>query len=120
MNYRMSGQKSVDRKIMDKRSRILAQYQITYEVNGFVQEKHLVSRGDWDEVLIPIKREIYDMDNRGNKEESKLLKNVLKLMFGNIDICFPEGGPLHESITTGFISLPPDQGGQHKVLWKKN
>jgi hypothetical protein len=42
------------------------------------------------------------------------------LMFGNIDICFPVGGPLHKSIKTGYISLPPHQGGQHKVLWKKN
>jgi hypothetical protein len=102
-------------------SRVLGYYQITYASNGFIQDKQLVSKEDWDNILKPIKKaiSIIEYDNKGKQnEQSKLLKESLKIMFGDYTICFPEGSPLHLSIKSGFISLSEHQGGDHKVSWK--
>ena len=101
---------------------VLGCYQITYASNGFVQDKTLVSSENWDNILKPLKKVILIMedDNRGKEnEQSKLIKQSLKIMFGDYSICFKEGSPLHESIKTGVISLPETQGGNHKVSWKR-
>jgi hypothetical protein len=103
-------------------SRVLGCYKITYASNGFIQDKQLVSKENWDNILKPIKKaiSIIEDDNKGKQnEQSKLLKESLKLMFGDYNICFPEGSPLHLSIKSGFISLPEHQGGDHKVSWKR-
>jgi hypothetical protein len=103
-------------------SRVLGCYQITYASNGFIQDKQLVSKEDWDNILKPIKKaiSIIEDDNKGKQnEQSRLLKESLKLMFGNYNICFPEGSPLHLSIKSGFLSLTEHQGGDHKVSWKR-
>lgn len=103
-------------------SRVMAVYKITYHQNGFIQEKRLISREDMDNILKPIKNaiSIIEDDNKGKQsEESKLLRNSLKIMFGSPDTCFAEGGLLYDSIKTGFISLPENQGGNHKVTWEQ-
>lgn len=103
-------------------SRVLGCYQITYASNGFIQDKQLISKDDWNNILKPIKNaiSIIEDDNKGKQnKQSKLLKESLKLMFGDYNICFPEGSPLHLSIKSGFISLPEHQGGNHKVNWKR-
>ena len=33
--------------------------------------------------------------------------------------CFTEESPMGKSIKTGIILLPPQQGGEHKVTWKR-
>lgn len=103
-------------------SRVLGFYRITYASNGFIQDKQLVSKEDWDNILKPIKKAISiieDDNKREQNEQSKLLKESLKIMFGDYSICFPECSPLHLSIKSGFISLPEHQGGEHKVSWKR-
>jgi hypothetical protein len=103
-------------------SRVLCHYQITYASNGFIQDKTLISAENWNNILKPLKSviEIIEDDNKGKEnEQSKLIKQSLKLMFGDYSICFKEGSPLHKSIKTGFISLPEAQGGNHKVSWKE-
>jgi hypothetical protein len=103
-------------------SRVLGYYQITYASNGFIQDKQLVSKEDWDNILKPIKKaiSIIEDDNKGKQnEQSKMLKESLKIMFGDCNICFTEGSPLHLSIKSGLISLPEHQGGDHKVSWKR-
>lgn len=80
-----------------------------------------MSRDDWDNIYKPINKiiSILENDNGGKpNKQSVLLKEILKCMFGDYNTCFPEGSPLHESIKTGYISLPPNQGGDHKVSWK--
>lgn len=102
--------------------RVLGCYQITYASNGFIQDKTLISAENWDKILKPLKSaiSIIEDDNKGKEnEQSKLIKQSLKLMFGDYSICFKERSPLHESIKTGFISLPEAQGGNHKVSWKR-
>jgi hypothetical protein len=103
-------------------SRVLAYYQVTYASNGFIQDKQLISKEDYDNILKPLKKaiSIIEDDNKGKQnEQSRLIKESLKLMFGDYNICFPEGSPLHLSIKSGFISLPQHQGGDHKVSWKR-
>ena len=106
---------------MKQESRILKRYQITYESNGFIQDKNLISKEDWEDILQPIKRiiGILEDSNNGKKTEvSKLLRESLNIMFGDISKCFPTEGPLYESIKTGILSLPETQGGDHKIIWK--
>lgn len=101
-------------------SRILGQYQVSY-TNGFIQDKNLIKRSDWEEILKPLKKviSIIEADNKDKEnEESMLIKQSLKVMFGDYNNCFAEGNLLHQSMTTGFISLPENQGGNHKVTWK--
>lgn len=100
--------------------RVLAKYKITYS-NGFIQNKNLVSAEDWNNIIKPIKKaiSIIEDDNKGKEnQQSKLLKSSLNLMFENINICFPEQSPLHNSIKTGLLELGEYQGN-HKVLWKR-
>lgn len=102
--------------------RIIGSYKITYNNSGISQLKNLVSKDDWDNVLKPIKNaiSIIEDDNKGRQnDQSKLLRESLKLMFGDIDVCFKEGSPMYESIKSGFITLPYQQGGSHKVTWEK-
>lgn len=102
--------------------RILGQYQITYESNGFVQDKILVSIDNWDNIFKPLKKAItiIEDDNKGNpNKQSKLIKDALNTIFYDYTICIKEGSPMHESIKTGIIALPETQGGNHKVRWKK-
>lgn len=105
-----------------KRNRVICKYKITYSSNGFSQEKQLVSKEDWDNILKPIKKaiSIIEDDNKGKQnEQSILLRNSLKIMFGDYDTCFPEKSPLHLSIKSGILSLPEQQGGDHKVIWER-
>jgi len=109
MNFRSTNMKAGNR--------ILSTHQITYTSNGFVQTKYLVSKKDWYGILKPIKDIIAELDS--NSLEVKHLKDGLRVMFGDYNICFCEGGLLHQSMQTGVISLPQDQGGNHSVTWKK-
>lgn len=101
--------------------RIMGNYEITYKTNGFKQNKTLISKYEWDNILKPLKKviSIIEDSNRGKpSDESNLLKDSLKIMFGNYDNCFPEESPLHLSIKNGDLILPPQQGGTHKISWK--
>jgi hypothetical protein len=102
--------------------RVLGVYEITYLENGFVQTKSLISEYNFNNILKPIKNaiKIIEDDNRGKEnEQSQLLKQSLKLMFGDYNECFTEDSPMGKSIKTGIILLPPQQGGEHKVTWKR-
>lgn len=102
-------------------TRIIKKYQIEYLNNGFTQVKTLVKREDWEEILKPTKHmiSILESDNKGKETlESKQLKKVLKSLFEDYGICFPENSPLDKSIKTGILSLPITQGGDHPVKWK--
>ncbi len=104
------------------KNRTKGTYQIRYEANGFVQEKTLISKSDFSNILQPIQKiiSLLEDENRGQEtQESKQLKNLLSGMFGNYRNCFPEGSPLHEAIKSGYILLPHYQGGSHKVSISK-
>ena len=104
----------------NKPNRVIKVYNIQYLCNGFIQKKQLVSKEDWESIIKPIKKviSIIENDNRGKENiESKLLKESLKQMYGDYTICFPEGCPFHDSITSGYIELPIHQGGKHPVKW---
>jgi len=100
-------------------NRILSTHKVTYLDNGFVQTKTLISAENWDNILKPLKNiiTIIEDDNKGKEnEQSRLIKQALKLMFGDYSICFKQGSPLHESIKTGIIVLSKAQGNC-KVVW---
>lgn len=103
-----------------EKSRILKSYHIQYLANGFIQKKYLVSKDDWDNIIKPIKKAItiIEDDNKGKENiQSKLLKDSLKIMYGDYTKCFPEGSPFHDSIKTGYLELLAHQGGKHPVKW---
>lgn len=104
-----------------KYNRVIAEYQVTYEC-GITQVLLLITNEDWYNLLKPIKTAIslLEDENKGRQTEpSLMLKKAMKLMFHDEAKCFPIGGPLHQSIQTGFLDLPPHQGGTHKVQWRK-
>lgn len=105
------------------KNRILNSYKVTYLSNGFVQDKHFISRDDWEIILKPIKKAIAMIEDENNGRQnhhSKLLKDSLKSMFGDYNNCYPIGCPLHLSLKTGILSLPKHQGGDHKISFKKS
>jgi hypothetical protein len=107
---------------MGAMSRILKSYVITYEQNGVSQVKHLVSRQDYDNIIKPLQHIIDTLegDNKGRSTKaSTKIKEALKDMFCEVDSCFPENCPLHDSTTTGVLFLTEHQGGGHKVSWEE-
>ena len=102
-------------------NRVISKWLVTYESNGFTQKKQLISKYDWENILLPIKKAITIIEENNKAKEtraSSLLKQSLKILFGDYNTCFVEGSPFYHSIETGFISLPQHQGGNHKVYWK--
>lgn len=103
-------------------SRVLSLYEVTYASNDFKQIKSLITDEDYNIILKPIVKaiNIIEDDNKGKPNtQSKLLKDSLKLMFGDYSNCIKQTSPLGNSIKTGILSLPPQQGGEHKVKWKR-
>ena len=103
-------------------ARVLSHYEVTYASNGFKQIKGLVTDEDYDTIIKPISKaiSIIEDDNKGKSNtQSKLLKESLKLMFGDYENCIKQTSPLGDSIKTGILSLPPQQGGDHKVTWRR-
>ena len=103
-------------------TRVLSLYEVTYASNAFKQIKGLVTDEDYDTIIKPITKaiSIIEDDNKGNpNRQSKLLKESLKLMFGDYANCIKQTSPLADSIKTGILSLPPPQGGDHKVTWRR-
>lgn len=105
-------------------TRSLGRYKITYEKNGFVQYKNLVSYSDYENIIKPIYSQITDLEislNKKNKEEvNKKVKDLLRQLkeqFGTS--WFLDKSPLFDAITTGIISLPAHQGGDHKCKIEK-
>ena len=90
-----------------EKSRILKSYHIQYLANGFIQKKYLVSKDDWDNIIKPIKKAItiIEDDNKGKENvQSKLLKDSLKIMYGDYTKCFPEKYAENQTIFQSFIA----------------
>jgi len=98
-------------------------YKITYNKNGFVQYKHLVSEYNYHTIYKPLISWITDLEiaankkNGQNKIEISAIKKAVKEMFG--DNWFLDVSPLFDAIETGVIILPPHQGGEHKCKIEK-
>ena len=103
-------------------ARVLSLYEVTYASNGFKQIKGIVTNEDYDTIIKPIAKaiSIIEDDNKGKPNlQSKLLKDSLKIMFGDFENCIRQTSPLGESVKTGVLALPPQQGGDHKVTWRR-
>jgi hypothetical protein len=99
-------------------TRALGLYKVTYASNGFVQHKILISDSDWYSILKPLESAIHTLEDNGKPtNESISLKQVIASLFG-VGQFFKEGDLYHQSIKTGYISLPKTQGGDHSVSWE--
>lgn len=101
---------------MKKPNKAIAQYRITYERNGFVQYKWLIPS---DNTIKAKQNEILELEyslNKHNRQEvnSKIaaIKKQLKEDYG--EQYFTDKSYYWEAVTTGVISLPKHQGGDHK------
>jgi len=103
-------------------SKIIALYEITYASNGFKQFKILISDEDYDNIKKPLEIAIIHIEYLTKGKEnpaSKSIKDTLKMLFYDTSICINQRGPMGQSISNGIMSLPPNQGGDHKVKWRK-
>ena len=94
--------------------KVISVYQIEY-TNGMKQRTGLISHNDYLNIIIPYEKAIYELE-RANKfketNESKIMKKELKWFFGSE--WFTDKSPLYYAISTGILSLPSTQGGEHK------
>jgi hypothetical protein len=103
-------------------SKIVGLYEITYESNGFKQFKILISDDDYDNIKKPLENAIIHIESLTKGKEnpaSKLIKETLKMLFYDSSICINQRGPMGQSISSGILILPKNQGGEHKVKWRK-
>lgn len=101
---------------METPYKAIAEYEITYHQNGFVQRKYLISYLDYESIIKPAYSKIADLEitnSRENKNIIQKIKKQLKLQFG--EQWFLDRSPLFDAIETGIIKLPKHQGGEHKV-----
>jgi len=102
-------------------SKFIALYEITYS-NGFKQYKILISDEDYDNIKKPLEIAIINIESltRGKENSaSKCIKETLKMLFHNPSICINQRSPMGQSISNGIMTLPLNQGGDHKVKWRK-
>jgi hypothetical protein len=80
-------------------------YRIEYLDVSVVQEKYLIPQGAYDDIIIPAKKvvsEIEALNNGKPTSKSKQLKEWLKRRFG--DYFFTDQSALFKSIETGTLS----------------
>jgi hypothetical protein len=81
-------------------------YEITYS-NGVVQYKHLISTKDYNEHILPLKKERTRLNslptsNNINKKIKSLDFKIKELEGG---FKFYEGSPFHKAIQTGILDI---------------
>lgn len=89
-------------------SRIIRPYRITYD-NGVTQIKNLISQIDFEAIIKPKQKEIYELEIADKKKEANAIKSELKAMFS--DNYFTDKSPLFNAHLTGYLELPKVQGG---------
>ena len=90
--------------------KIIDRYKLIYP-NGIIQEKDLISHDDFNNIIKPKRKLMYELENSKNKnynEEANVIKKELRFMFG--DNFFTTESPLHEAITLGYMDLLASQG----------
>jgi len=110
------------KEIQNPHSKFIALYEIIYISNGFKQFKILISDEDYDNIKKPLENAIFHIETLTKGKEnpaSKGIKNTLKILFHDPSICINQRSPMAQSISNGIMTLPPNQGGDHKVIWRK-
>ena len=104
-------------------TRILGKYKVVYE-NGVNQSLNLVSHADYEQIIKPKQRELYDYElqyyiekNPQIKENIKRIKRELHGLFG--EHWFTDESPLFKASESGYLILPETQGGSHKCTVTK-
>lgn len=90
-------------------NRIISKFSITYD-NGITQVKNLVSQEDFDQIIKPKLKEIYELETKDMKKEANLIKKSLKEMFSSN--YFTTESPLYDAYKTGYLDLPLHCGGR--------
>ena len=83
--------------------RALGKYRITYESNGFIQEKYLISHDDYENIIKEYNILINELEIKRDYSAAKFLKKELKYLFG--EHWFTDRSPIYYSIETGIIKL---------------
>lgn len=101
------------------KNHILGQYKITYN-ERITQTKNLISHSDFENIIKPKQKEIYELEIRGSKtakKKAKELKVELNEMFS--DNYFTDKSPLYDAYSSGYLILPKIQGGTKTCLVEK-
>lgn len=104
---------------------MLGTYKITYCKNGFTQMHHLISNELYNNLVIPTKNRIYELEcewsntSKKNKQKRLEIENLIKKEKGKIKFCSPYfliGSPLYNAIFNGGkLILPEYEGGTHYI-----
>jgi hypothetical protein len=86
-------------------------YSITY-YNGITQVKDLITQDDFENVIQPKQKEIFEYMLVDDKMAANAIKRELFDLFG--DNYFTDGSPLYGAFKTGKLILPKHQGGTTK------
>lgn len=93
--------------------KILGTYQIHYLESNVVQVKNLIAQSDYENIIKPKLKEVYDLNLLGEKQKSSSIKKELKDTFG--EHYFTNQSPLFKAIDTGLVILPEHQGLEYQV-----
>ena len=102
-------------------------YQVTY-ANGATQTCRLISRQEYDQTIKVYKETILDLTNKmsklskNNKKYKELAQKCkeLKERISEYGDFFVSDSPLGKALwsSSGYMELPPQQGGKHRVLFE--
>lgn len=91
----------------------IGRYKIDY-CNGIVQEKFLIRQSDFENVIKPIQKRIYDLQIKRKDNVASILKKELNNNFS--DSYFTTNSPMAKAIKNGYMSLSKNQGGNVKCF----
>lgn len=103
-------------------------FKVTYVKEKMSQTKNLISQEDYEEKIKPVLKEIQELEskqseyNKKNKKYQELEKEIraLKRKLKPLGEWFTSESPLGEALENGgFLVLPPQQGGTHKVEFEE-
>lgn len=89
----------------------LGNYCIVYK-NGFIQNKYLIDH-NYLPVIKKLQYYIDILEQKKKKRAVNKIKSIMSDMFSNN--WFTNKSPLYNSIKTGVLILPDQQGGKHNI-----
>lgn len=101
------------------KTNIIDTYKLIYP-NGIVQEKDLISHDDFNNIIKPKRKLMYELEASKDKNdniEANVIKKELRFMFG--DNYFTTESPLYNAITLGYMDLLQSQGYRNYVNVEK-
>ena len=90
---------------------------ITYD-NNITQIYNIISHKVYEEVILPIEDEIFEIESKDSKQFKKLQNryNELKAKLKSFGKFCTKDSPIYKTLNTQILELPINQGGNTKVF----